>query len=177
MIHPQIRYAGRLATDPLGILSGERHLFDGTGSQMDRKKEPEYRWGDYSDMTVDPVDDCTFYYTNEYYLKTGRGANWKTRIGYFRFAQCTEPPKGTGHFVITACNGGAPVHNASVSIDNRPYGATLADGIADGTYDAVVLPRSHTYAVSNPAFGTATGSFTVANGQTTLVEACLAGPP
>ena len=35
-IHPQIRYAGRLATDPLGILSGERHLFDGTGSQIDR---------------------------------------------------------------------------------------------------------------------------------------------
>jgi len=49
-IRPQIRYAGRLATDPLGILSGERHLFDGTGSQWD-----EERWGDYSDMTVDPV--------------------------------------------------------------------------------------------------------------------------
>ena len=32
-IYPQIRYAGRLATDPLGILSGEQHLFDGTGSQ------------------------------------------------------------------------------------------------------------------------------------------------
>ena len=64
-IHPQIRYAGRLATDPLGILSGEQHLFDGTGSQMDRECDPEeescFRWGDYSDMTVDSVDDCTFY--------------------------------------------------------------------------------------------------------------------
>jgi hypothetical protein len=175
-IHPQIRYAGRLATDPLGILSGERHLFDGTGSQTDRSSEPDYRWGDYSDMTVDPVDDCTFYYTNEYYAKTGEynpitggGAKWKTRIGYFKFGQCTEPQTGTGHFVITACNGGAPVNNASVSIDSRPYGATLADG----TYDAVLPPGSHTYAVSNPAFGTQTGSFTVINGQTTLVEACL----
>jgi hypothetical protein len=166
-IRPQIRYAGRLATDPLGILSGERHLFDGTGSQWDQE-----RWGDYSDMTVDPVDDCTFYYTNEYYAKTGRGANWKTRIGYFNFAQCTEPQKGTGHFVITACSGGAPFNNASVSIDSRPYGATLVDG----TYDAVLPPGSHTYAVSNPAFGTQTGSFTVTNSQTTLVEACLAGP-
>ena len=184
MIHPQIRYAGRLATDPLGILSGERHLFDGTGSHVDRPCDPDqnpdcvpepptYRWGDYSDMTVDPVDDCAFYYTNEYYLKTGRGANWKTRIGYFKFAQCTEPPKGTGHFVITACNGGAPVNNASVSIDGRPYGATLGDGTSDGTYDAVVRPGSHTYAVSNPAFETRTGSFTVTNGQTTLVETCL----
>ena len=96
-IHPQIRYAGRLATDPLGILSGERHLFDGTGSQVDRDCDPErspcFRWGDYSDMTVDPVDDCTFYYTNEYYAKTGGGANWKTRIGYFKFAQCTAAAK------------------------------------------------------------------------------------
>ena len=36
-IDPQIRYAGRLATDPLGILSGEQHLFDGTGSQVPLK--------------------------------------------------------------------------------------------------------------------------------------------
>ena len=123
-------------------------------------------------MTVDPVDDCTFYYTNEYYAKTGGGANWKTRIGYFKFAQCTPPQKGTGNFVITACNGGAPVNNASVSIDSRAYGAT----ISNGTYDAVLPPGSHTYAVSNPAFGTRTGSFTVTNSQTTLVEACLAVP-
>ena len=168
-IHPQIRYAGRLATDPLGILSGERHLFDGTGSQVGNG----HRWGDYSDMTVDPVDDCTFYYTNEYYANTGRLANWQTRIGYFKFAQCTEPHKGTGHFVITACNGGASVNNASVSIDRRPYGATLDDG----TYDAVLPPGSHTYAVSNPAFRTRRGTFTVTNGQTTLVEACLGAGP
>jgi len=178
-IHPQIRYAGRLATDPLNNLSGEQHLFDGTGSQVDRPcdpdkdpdcvpEPPQYRWGDYSDMTVDPEDDCTFYYTNEYYKKTSE-FYWKTRIGYFKFAQCTEPQKGTGHFVITACNGGAPVHNASVSIDGRPYGATLADG----TYDAVLRPGSHTYAVSNPAFGTQTGSFTIVNGQSTPVEICL----
>ena len=62
-INPQIRYAGRLATDPLNTLSGEQHLFDGTGSQTGTSN----RWGDYSDITVDPVDDCTFYYTNEYY--------------------------------------------------------------------------------------------------------------
>jgi hypothetical protein len=165
MIHPQIRYAGRLATDPLNTLSGEKHLFDGTGSQVDR----DNRWGDYSDMTVDPVDDCTFYYTNEYYAKTGGGANWKTRIGYFKFAQCTPPLKGTGHFVITACNGGAPVPNASVSIDRRPYGATLFDG----TYDAVVTPGPHSYMVSKSAYPTKTGSFTVINGQSTPIDICL----
>jgi len=41
---------------------GEAHLWDGTGSQL----ETGNRWGDYSDLTIDPVDDRTFYYTNEY---------------------------------------------------------------------------------------------------------------
>src|SRR5262245_54602568 len=89
-INPQIRYAGRLTTDPLNILSGEQHLFDGPGSLGDD------RWGDYSDLTVDPVDDCTFYYTNEYAQSS---FDWRTRIGYFRFAECTAPQKGTAHFV------------------------------------------------------------------------------
>jgi hypothetical protein len=44
-INPQIRYAGRLTTDPLNTLSGEQHLFDGTGSQIGTSN----RWGDYSD--------------------------------------------------------------------------------------------------------------------------------
>ena len=67
-INPQIRYAGRLATDPVNTLAqGEAHLFDGTGSQSGTGN----RWGDYSAMTVDPVDDCTFWYTQEYFATNG----------------------------------------------------------------------------------------------------------
>src|SRR5678810_996024 len=67
-IYPQIRYAGRLATDPPNTLAqGEAHLFDGTGSQSGNGN----RWGDYSAMTVDPVDDCTFWYTQEYFAQNG----------------------------------------------------------------------------------------------------------
>src|SRR6185436_2783533 len=78
-INPQIRYAGRLVSDPLNTLAqGEAHLFDGTGSQTSTNG----RWGDYSAMTVDPVDDCTFWYTQEYYAITG--TNWRTRIGNFK---------------------------------------------------------------------------------------------
>jgi hypothetical protein len=120
-------------------------------------------------MTVDPVDDCTFYYTNEYYLKTGGGADWKTRIGYFKFAQCTPPLKGTGAFLVTACNGGAPIPNASVSIDRSPYGATLSNG----SYEAVLTPGQHSYAVSHPGFATKRGNFTIINGQSTPVEVCF----
>jgi hypothetical protein len=80
-IFPQIRYAGRLSTDPLNTLAqGEAHLFDGTGSQTDTVN----RWGDYSDMTIDPIDDKTFWYTTEYYDST-TSFNWRTRIGNFRF--------------------------------------------------------------------------------------------
>ncbi|MEP6512192.1 MAG: proprotein convertase P-domain-containing protein, partial [Dokdonella sp.] len=86
--NPQLRYAGRLATDPLNTLpQGESHLFDGSGHQTGTGN----RWGDYSDLTVDPVDDCTFWYTNEYYSTTG-AFNWKTRIASFKFPSCSPPP-------------------------------------------------------------------------------------
>lgn len=95
---PGIRYSGRLATDPLGTLAQEVTLVDGGGSQIVNcgGNNPCTSWGDYSAMTVDPTDDCTFWYTNEYY--TVSGGNWDTRIGSFRFPSCTGPslPPCTG---------------------------------------------------------------------------------
>lgn len=87
-IHPEIRYAGRLFTDPINTLAqAESTLFAGAGSQTGTLT----RWGDYSDLTVDPVDDCTFWYTQEYIPANG-SFNWRTRIGSFKFAQCGGPP-------------------------------------------------------------------------------------
>jgi uncharacterized repeat protein (TIGR01451 family) len=89
-IHPKIRYAGRLAGDLINTLAqGEATLYGGTGSQTGTFN----RWGDYSDLTVDPVDDCTFWYTNEYYADTGF-FDWRTRIGKFKFAGCGSPSSG-----------------------------------------------------------------------------------
>ena len=83
-LNPQVRYTGRLVGDPLNSLpQGEQHLFDGAGSQTGGLN----RWGDYSAMSIDPVDDCTFWYTNEY-IPTNGSFNWKTRIGNFKFAEC-----------------------------------------------------------------------------------------
>jgi hypothetical protein len=83
-VYPGIRYAGRLAGDPLGTLAqGEAVLIDGSGSQTQSA-----RWGDYTAMTIDPTDDCTFWYVNEYYqVSSARG--WQTRIGAFRFPGCS----------------------------------------------------------------------------------------
>src|SRR6266487_2250928 len=109
-IHPQIRYAGRLVNDPPGMLGqGEAHLFDGTGSQTDTVS----RWGDYSDMTVDPVDDCTFWYTQEYYEVTS-SFNWRTRIGNFKFPSCTSAPSGTLQGTVTDSSTGLPIAGADI---------------------------------------------------------------
>lgn len=82
---PSIRYAGRLAADPLGVLGqAETSLMVGSGSETQTGRP---RWGDYSMMAVDPLDNCTFWYTQEYYANTGN-INWQTRIGSFRFPSC-----------------------------------------------------------------------------------------
>ena len=77
--HPSVRYTGRLATDPLGTMRAEQEAFDGAGSQTGTS-----RWGDYSSMNVDPVDDLTFWYTQEYYETTSSRA-WDTGIVSFAF--------------------------------------------------------------------------------------------
>ncbi len=86
-LKPAIRYAGRLVDDPLGTLpQGEASIIEGNGVQLNGSG----RWGDYSAMTVDPVDGCTFWYTQEYYA-VNSNRNWQTRIGSFRFPTCGEP--------------------------------------------------------------------------------------
>ena len=82
-VKPGIRVAGRLPGDNPGTLGTETTIQAGGGSQTGGLK----RWGDYSAMSVDPVDDCTFYYTNEY-LKANGSFNWSTRIATFKFPGC-----------------------------------------------------------------------------------------
>ena len=77
-----------LAGDPLGQMTlGEGTIVNGSGVQ----RTTNSRWGDYTDMTVDPVDDCTFWYVNEYYTAAGQAsstAGWQTRIASFKLPGC-----------------------------------------------------------------------------------------
>ena len=82
-VYPSIRFTGRVAADTPGSMEGEQLIVNGSGSQT----EGVSRWGDYSAMTVDPVDDCTFWYTQEYIQSTG-SFNWNTRISNFIFPNC-----------------------------------------------------------------------------------------
>ena len=79
---PSIRYTGRVPTDALGTMSAEVVAIGGAGSQSGLS-----RWGDYSTMALDPVDDCTFYFTSEYLKATG-SFNWSTWINSFKFPGC-----------------------------------------------------------------------------------------
>jgi hypothetical protein len=87
-VFPGIRYTGRLAGDPLGQMTqGEGTVINGSGVQTTANS----RWGDYTSMNVDPVDDCTFWYVNEYYTLAGQQsspAGWQTRIASFRLPGC-----------------------------------------------------------------------------------------
>jgi hypothetical protein len=87
-VYPGIRYTGRLAGDPLGQMTqGEGTIMNGSGVQLTTNS----RWGDYTSMNVDPVDDCTFWYVNEYYTLAGQQsstAGWQTRIASFRLPGC-----------------------------------------------------------------------------------------
>src|SRR4051812_528241 len=83
-IKPQIRITGRVAGDPAGTLTlGETTVIAGAGAQGSTLS----RWGDYSSLSVDPVDDCTFYYANEYIPANGT-FNWRTRIASFKLSPC-----------------------------------------------------------------------------------------
>jgi len=89
-VFPGIRYTGRLAGDPLGQMTlGEATVVNGTAAQT----HVNSRWGDYTSMNVDPVDDCTLWYVNEYYTVEGAaqaplGNGWQTRIASFKLPGC-----------------------------------------------------------------------------------------
>jgi hypothetical protein len=85
-VNPGIRFASRTPLDPSGILGAETSLQDGGGMQ-DTPTRHLSRWGDYSGLTVDPADDCTFWYTGEYQKNSGI-FNWHTRIASFKLKTC-----------------------------------------------------------------------------------------
>ena len=79
-MHPAIRFTGRVQSDPAGTMETEATIIQGPGSQTIAS-----RWGDYSGMSIDPADDCTFWYSQEYALTTG---DWTTHLASLKFTNC-----------------------------------------------------------------------------------------
>lgn len=150
-------------------------MFAGTGVQLGTSN----RWGDYTNMSLDPADDATFWYTNEYYnTSPTTGFAWKTKIGAFKFAGTTAPAQGTLSGTITACDTGAPLKDALVQVTGGPSTGFSAATKVDGTYSMNLSPGSYSATVIDPAHNcTAIGPFpvTISNGSTTSLNQCLSG--
>ena len=76
------RFAGRLASDPPGVLTlRETVLVEGEAAQQNTM-----RWEDYTQTAMDPSDDCTIWYVGGY-LRKG-ATSYSSRIGAFRMPGC-----------------------------------------------------------------------------------------
>jgi hypothetical protein len=82
-LYPSISYTGRTTADSVGTMETENSIVSGTGSQTDTSN----RWGDYTSMALDAADDCTFWYTNQYYTLT-TSFDWSTRLASIKFSGC-----------------------------------------------------------------------------------------
>jgi hypothetical protein len=167
---PQIKYAGRLASDPLNTFSQtEQTLIDGTGTQTGNCGTSACtRWGDYSGMSLDP-DGCTFWETNEYYAVTG--LDHHTRIGSFRFPGCTTVGNGTLSGTVT--DGANPLAGVTLMLGSR---TTTTNGsgaysftVPAGTYPSLTARKpgygpASAADVAVPDGGTATRNFTLGAG-------------
>src|SRR6266852_6564386 len=140
---PAVRYAGRVPSDPAGTMESENSIIEGTGS----KNNDSSRCGDYSGMSVDPADDCTFWYTNEY-MTTNGSFNWKTRIGSFKFTSCGRPGSSLSATTLIS------------SLNPSASGQAV-------TFTAMVKPATGS--------GTPTGTVTFNDGATVLGPGTLSG--
>jgi Carboxypeptidase regulatory-like domain/IPT/TIG domain len=178
--NPQIKYAGRLAGDPINTFSlGEQTLIDGTGTQTGSCGGTCTRWGDYSAMSLDPVDGCTFWYTNEYYAVNG--LNDLTRIGAFVFPGCTALGSGgTVSGTVTDSATTNPINGATIAFGSRTT-TTNASGVY--TFSNIPAGTYPSLTASFPGYGIgSTTNIVVSDGVTTtknfaLTAAATSGCP
>jgi hypothetical protein len=171
---PAIKYAGRLSADPVNTLpQTEVSLINGAGTQTGNCGGSACtRWGDYSAMSLDP-DGCTFWYTNEYYAVNG--LNDLTRIGSFKFPNCTIVTSGTVQGTVKAAVGGAPISFATVALGSRTTstngsGFYQFTGIPSGTYPSITASvRGYISSTVN--------NLVVTDGATTTQDFSLASAP
>jgi hypothetical protein len=155
-VKPGIYITGRLGSDPLNTMGAEATVKAGLAVQLGPLAGN--RWGDYSAMTLDPVDQCTFFYTNEYYRDNGD--DWATRIASYRFPSCVAAPAwGTVTGTVISLPSRAPLSGVLVSLNNGYAGATNANGV----YSILVPAGSYTATASDPDRNCTTASPASAN--------------
>lgn len=161
-LNPSIYYAGRLSNDSAGVLSrGENILYPRplgttTGPQLDDDEVYDGPWGRQSQMSVDPMDECVFWYTNMYYdpLDAQQTINdqWRTRIGWFSFPECRGGALNRVSLHTNNAQGDKAsgvdfdMYSTAISADGRfvafsSEATTLVDGDTNGLRDIFVRDR------------------------------------
>jgi len=171
-IKPGIYMTGRLFSDTINTMGAETTVMAGGGVQLGTGN----RWGDYSAMALDPVDQCTFWYTNEYYPADGSFA-WATRIAAYKFPSCTASAAwGTISGNITSCATGLPMSGVVVTLSNGFAGQSDASGnysivVPAGTYTATATDTDRNCTTSTPS----SPSLLVTSGGTLNQNFCMTG--
>jgi hypothetical protein len=137
LVSPSIVYSGRAAgsSDPAGTLGSEVTLLTGSGSETGAS-----RWGDYTSLSLDPADDCTFWYTNEYFNGSSN-YSWRTRIASFRFSDCGTASKLTSSTTLESSLNPSNVGDPVTFTATVTAGATGSVEFFDGT-TSLGLPQA-----------------------------------
>ena len=186
-LHPGVAFTGRIPTDAANTMQSETVAFTGAGSQTGSSLS---RWGDYSNMSVDPADDCTFWFTTEYIPSNG-AFNWATRIVSFKFPTCgggggdTTPPTTS----ITSPSNGATVSGTitisatasdNVGVTNVEFyrGTTLIGSDSSSPYSVswdTTTVGNGSYSLTSKAYDAAGNNGTSAAVNVTVNN--VGGPP
>ena len=191
-LFPAIRYTGRTPSDALGTMRTETSLLGGSGSQTGGLS----RWGDYTALRIDPSDDCTFWYTNQYQPNNG-SFNWATFIGSFKFSNCgasapdflvsASPASQTvvqgnpASYTVTVTPSGGFSSPVSLSLSALPAGASASfnpNPINNGSGNSTltITTSASTAAGSYPLTITGTGGGLTHSTTVTLVVNSASSP-
>src|SRR5580658_1373001 len=165
-IYPAIRFTGRVPSDPLGSMESEASILTGTGAQTSVD-----RWGDYTAMLVDPGDDCTFWYVDQYQKVTG-DFDWYTNISSFAFPGCSGSPVFTlspSPSSVSVTQGSSASSTITITPLNGFTGSVnlAASGLPNGV-TAAFNPNPVTVNSPSTSTLTLTASGTAATGTVTV---------
>jgi hypothetical protein len=133
-IYPGIAYTGRLFGDAAGTMTqGETVVRCGAAVSGCGSQTTYSRWGDYTSMSIDPADDCTFWYTNQYLPNTGV-FNWKTRLASFKLPGCVAAT--VNQFSLSPTPSSVTIAQGSSDI------STISSSITSGSAQIVNLTAS-----------------------------------
>lgn len=153
---PGLRYTGRLGSDPLGVMTEAEsvivHGYGGNDSSL---------WGGFSHLALDPVDECTFWYTNQW---ASDWPQWQPHISSFKFDHCGEGSIGNNQPPVASftyvCDGYHCDFDANASNDS--------DGTIesyDWDFDTWLTGTGVTSSTYLFAYGTHTVTLTVTDNE------------